>query len=38
MTSFLGFEGKHILVTGASGGIGLTTAKSFLANGAKVLN
>jgi len=34
--SFLGLENKHILLTGASGGIGLSTALLFLQNGAKV--
>ncbi|KAF9791875.1 NAD-P-binding protein [Thelephora terrestris] len=32
----LGFKGTHVLVTGASGGIGLETARQFLVHGAKV--
>eukprot|EP01087_Luapelamoeba_hula_P002950 TRINITY_DN1277_c0_g1_i1.p2 TRINITY_DN1277_c0_g1~~TRINITY_DN1277_c0_g1_i1.p2 ORF type:complete len:299 (+),score=45.44 TRINITY_DN1277_c0_g1_i1:33-899(+) len=34
--SFLGLEEKHVLLTGASGGIGITTAALFLQHGAKV--
>lgn len=30
------FEGQHVLITGAAGGIGLTLAKSFLERGARV--
>ncbi|KAL0957548.1 hypothetical protein HGRIS_001335 [Hohenbuehelia grisea] len=32
----LGLRGVHVLVTGASGGIGLETARVFLDNGARV--
>ncbi|KAJ2352211.1 hypothetical protein IWW50_000381 [Coemansia erecta] len=35
-TDFLGLSGVHVLVTGASGGIGLATAREFLEQGAKV--
>jgi len=35
-TSFLGLENKHVLLTGASGGIGISTASIFLQNGAKL--
>eukprot|EP00732_Lithocolla_globosa_P005267 Lithocolla_globosa_v1_NODE_5346_length_1257_cov_10.846922.p1 type:complete len:272 gc:universal NODE_5346_length_1257_cov_10.846922:110-925(+) len=34
--SLLGLEGVHVVVTGASGGIGFTTAKEFLEAGALV--
>ncbi len=32
----LGLKDKHVLITGASGGIGLATAKIFLAEGSKI--
>ncbi|KAJ2280811.1 hypothetical protein EV176_000816 [Coemansia sp. RSA 451] len=33
---FLGLSGVHVLLTGASGGIGIATAREFLEQGAKV--
>ncbi|KAJ1897892.1 hypothetical protein LPJ81_004444 [Coemansia sp. IMI 209127] len=33
---FLGLAGVHVLVTGASGGVGLETSRAFLEQGAKV--
>ncbi|KAJ3530872.1 hypothetical protein NM208_g9128 [Fusarium decemcellulare] len=35
-SSFLGIEGFHVFVTGASGGVGGAVAQEFLANGCKV--
>ena len=32
----IGFTGKHVIVTGASGGIGIETTKMFLSEGARV--
>jgi len=34
--SFLALEGQHVLITGASGGIGLTLARKYLLQGANV--
>ncbi|KAJ1961686.1 hypothetical protein GGI12_003107 [Dipsacomyces acuminosporus] len=36
MKDILGLQGVHVLVTGASGGVGLATSRAFLEQGAKV--
>ncbi|KAJ1848305.1 hypothetical protein LPJ57_008598 [Coemansia sp. RSA 486] len=36
VADFLGLSGVHVFVTGASGGVGIATARAFLEQGAKV--
>ncbi|KAJ1719136.1 hypothetical protein LPJ53_006044 [Coemansia erecta] len=36
VSDFLGLSGVHVFLTGASGGVGLVTARAFLEQGAKV--